>query len=288
MLLFVAGATPFLMGIIYTTFLPSDDMHVVAPFIVGAVFLVLFALWEHFGDKKGWVKHPLTPTRVFIAGKGRDLTAPCIAVAVINMFYYSTSILYPTMINVFWGGESDWRYASLLSIVQGFAIAGGVMFLSFFGSRIRHWNWQLTGYCTVMVTFGVLLALGNPERKAMMIVFVFICQAGYSAGMYLSIAVSQMGVEQKDLGLSGGLSGSIRFAGGSIATAIFTAILNNTVETQTGKLVPAAAEAAGLPASRVPELMASMASSDFAKNFSAQVVEAVGAATTQAYVKGIQ
>lgn len=263
-------------------------MHVVVPLVIGGVFLILFALWEHYGGNLGWIKHPLTPTRVFVAGHGRDLTAPCIAVAIINMFYYSTSIIYPTMISVFWDGADDWRYASLLSTVQGFAIAAGVLFLSLFGSKIRHWNWQMTGYCTVMVVFGVLLALGTPERKGMVIVFVFICQAAYSAGIYLCIAVSQMGVEQKDLGLSGGLSGSIRFAGGAISTAIFTAILNNTVKDQTAKLVPQAAIAAGLPASRIAELLALVGSSSLEKEFSAEVVAAVGAATTQAYVKGIQ
>jgi hypothetical protein len=33
--------------------------------------------------------------------------------------------------------------------------------------------------------------------------------------IYLSIAMSQLGVEHKNLGLSGGLSGAARFAGGS-------------------------------------------------------------------------
>jgi hypothetical protein len=120
------------------------------------------------------------------------------------------------MISVFWSeGGTDWRYASLLSVVQGFAILTGVIFLSFFGSLIKRWNWQLTAYTTVMVFFGALLALGTPQRKGMMIVFVFLSQAGYSASIYLCIAVSQMGVEQKDLGISGGISGTSRFAGGS-------------------------------------------------------------------------
>lgn len=89
--LFIAGAAPFLAAIIYCTFLPSDDVHVTANFGVGAGFLVLFALWENLGQRAGWIKRPLTPTRVFTAGYGRDLTAPCIAIFIVNAYYYSTS-----------------------------------------------------------------------------------------------------------------------------------------------------------------------------------------------------
>jgi hypothetical protein len=74
MILFILGAAPFLAGIIYTTTYPSTDPHVLAPLITGALFLVLFALYENLGHKAGFVPRPLTPTRVFTAGHGRDCT----------------------------------------------------------------------------------------------------------------------------------------------------------------------------------------------------------------------
>lgn len=289
MALFIFGATPFLAGIIYTTIYPSTDIHVIACLVVGAVLLIAFAAWENIGSRRGFLKHPLTPTYVFTAGYGRDLTAPCIALAVINMFYYSSSILWPTMINVFYLDDpTDWKAASLLSVVQGLAILAGVLFLSFFGSSIKRWNWQLSGYTFLMVVFGVLLALGNPDRKGMMIAFVFVSQAAYGASIYLCIAVSQMGVEQKDLGLSGGVSGTSRFAGGAIATAVYTAVLTNTVSKWSGKLIPAAAVAAGLPSSDVSSLMGALGTPALAANYSSEVVAAVGKATQGAYEHGIQ
>lgn len=288
MLLFILGATPFLAGIVYTTIYPSTDPHVIAPLAAGAVFLIIFALWENIGSRRGFLKHPLTPTYVFTAGRGRDFSAPCIAMAVINMFYYSSSILWPTMINVFYLDDpTDWRTASVLSMVQGLAILAGVLFLSFLGSKIKRWNWQLSGYTFFMVVFGSLLALGNPNRKAMVIVFVFISQAAYGASMYLCIAVSQMGVAQKDLGLSGGVGGTSRFAGGAVATAVYTAVLTNTVATWTGKLVPQAAVAAGLAESAVTGLMNDIKMGTLS-TYTAEVVAAVGKATQGAYEKGIQ
>jgi hypothetical protein len=88
-----------------------------------------------------------------------------------------------------------------------------------------------------MVVFGALLALGNPKRKGMMIAFVFLCQVrtqisvrpdvcplaklytqvGFGWAQYLSIAFIQFGVPQVELGISGGLAGVARFAGGAVA-----------------------------------------------------------------------
>jgi hypothetical protein len=48
----------------------------------------------------------------------------------------------------------------------------GAFLLTVLGHRIGHWKWTLTASVTMMVVFGALLALGNPERKGMMVAFV--------------------------------------------------------------------------------------------------------------------
>lgn len=93
----------------------------------------------------------------------------------------------------------------------------GAALLTVFGSKIGHWKWTLTASVTVMVVFGALLALGNPERKGMMVAFVFLSMTGFGWAQYLSIAFIQFGVPQVELGISGGLAGVSRFAGGAIA-----------------------------------------------------------------------
>lgn len=299
----MAGALPVLMGIVWTTVFPSSDAHVIAPLCIGFFFLVMFALWETFGK----LKHPLTPSYVFTSSHGRDLTAPCIALAVVNMFYYSSSIIWPTMIYVFYtNGGTDWRYAIILSITQGLAISFGAILLAMFGSKIRHWQWQLTGSVFIMVLFGSLLALGTPDNKGLMVAFVFLSQTGYGWAIYLSIAVSQMGVDHKDLGLSGGISGVARFAAGSsgldppslttfadqiprtVAAAVYTTVLSNTVAKWTAQLVPSAAIGAGLPASDVAKLLGVLGTPALAMNYSPSVVAAVGKAVQLAYQHGMQ
>lgn len=203
---------PFLMGIVWAGLYTSNDSHVVAPLVVGAFVLICFALWESLSK----TRFPLTPTHVFTSSWGRDFTAPAIALGVINMFYYSSSILWPNMTTQFYtDGGARWKYAVVLSLPQGLAIAFGAFLLSTLGGKIRNWQWQLTGSVVVMVLFGSLLGLVTPYNKGTMIAFLFLSQMGFGWGIYLAIAITQMGVQQKNLGVSGGISGCIRFAAGA-------------------------------------------------------------------------
>ncbi|RFU26282.1 hypothetical protein B7463_g10045, partial [Scytalidium lignicola] len=285
MALFTAGAIPVLMGLVYTTIYPSSDPHVVASFAIGFFILILFALWETYGNSK----HPLTPTYMFTSSNGRDLTAPCIALGIVNMFYYSSSILWPTMINVFYTDNgADWRDASILSMIQGLAITTGGTLLTVFGRRIRHWHWQMCGTFTVTVLFGVLLALGNPSNKGLMLAFTFLSQMTYSWAVYLAIAISQMGVEHRDLGHSGGISGVARFAAGTIGTTIYTTILSKTVQKKVAEYVPPAATAAGLPVFRINELLSALGKPNLDRVVPTPVAVAATRAWQRAYEKGIQ
>lgn len=201
-----------LMGIVWAGSYLSSDPHVVAPLVVGFVLLVAFALWEHFGK----LKQPLTPTHIFTSSSGRDFTAPAIALGVVNMFYYSSSILWPQMIAQFYtDGGVDWKYALVLSLPQGFGIVAGAAGLTLFGSKIRRWQWQLTVSSFVMVLFGSLLGMVTPTNKSTMVAFLFLSQAGFGWAIYLAIAITQMGVAHKDLGKAGGISGTFRFGAGA-------------------------------------------------------------------------
>lgn len=210
-LLFAAAALPIMMGIVWASILPSSDPHVIAPLIFGCVFLVVFALYETYEK----LKHPITPTSIFTSGKYRDFTAPCIALAILNMFYYSSSIIWPQMINAWYVAPTDWRGQAILSLPQGIAITLGGILLSAFGSKIKHWQWQLTAAVTILVIFGSLLALATPDNKGLMIAFLAISMLGLGYGNYLCIAICQMGVPHEQLGTSGGLAGTARFGGGA-------------------------------------------------------------------------
>ncbi len=286
MFLFCAGSLPILVGIVYTATLPASDPRIIATLVVGFVFLVVFALWETFGT----AKHPLTPPIVFTRSRGRDFTAPAIALAIINMFYYSSSIIWPTMINAFYtAGGQPWQRAAYLSLPQGIAITVGAMGLTCFGSKIRHWQWQQTTAVTVMVLFGSLLALATPDNFSLMCGMLIMSMLGYGWAIYLTIAYTQMGVPQEQLGISGGLSGCVRFAGGSIGQAIYLTVFQNDVAKKTPIYVTRAALAAGVPQGQITKLLTELTDVEaLTADFGADVVAATGYAQQLAVAHGIK
>ena len=160
------------------------------------------------------------------------------------------------MIVDFWSDEgADWKYFSVLSLVQGLAITFGACLVTIFGGIIHHWHIQLSVSVGIMVTFGALTSLVSPSNKGMMIAFMLISVTGYGWAIFLSIAVAQMGVRHRDLGTSGGIAGVFRFAAGSIGTAVYTTILTKTITKDTAQFVPPAVIAAGLPQSDVASLL---------------------------------
>jgi hypothetical protein len=64
--------------------------------------------------------------------------------------------------------------------------------------------------------------------------------------------------------------------------------LSNETAKSAAKLVPAAAIAAGLPSSSLPDLMTVVGTPALAANFSPQIVAAVGGAMAQATAHGLR
>lgn len=177
------------------------------------------------------------------------------------MFYYGINILYPTMINTFYVTPTTSRSEELLlSLPNNLGLVFGAVLLSCFGNLIGHWKWTLTVSWIGLSIFGGLLALVTPYNKGTMIAFAFLEQMFFGWAQYESIAFTQLGVKQIDLGISGGLAGVARFAGGSLAQAIYTTILTNEQTSRAAKTVPAAAQALGLGAEESQQLLAAIAS----------------------------
>lgn len=172
------------------------------------------------------------------------------------MFYYGINVIYPTMINIFYVTPTTPRSEQLLLTLPGnLGLVFGACLLIAFGNLIGHWKYTLIISWVGMSLFGGLLAMVTPYNKGTMIAFAFLEQMFFGWAQYESIAFTQLGVKQMDLGISGGLSGVARFAGGSLAQAIYTTILANTQSSRAAKTVPAAAEALGLGADEAQQLL---------------------------------
>lgn len=95
-----------------------------------------------------------------------------------------------------------------------------------------------------------------------------------------------------DLGFSGGLAGMARYAGGSLAQAIYTTILANTQSTRAAATVPAAAIAAGMSSENAQALLAAfpLGAAAIAKvpGTSAEAIGAASLAFQWSYAHGLK
>ena len=121
------------------------------------------------------------------------------------------------------------------------------MLLSLFGSKVGHWKWTMTISMTSLTLFLSLMALITPTNKAMMITFAALAQLSYGWAAYLSVTYTQLGVPQEMLGISGGLAGTARYAGGAVASACYSAAYANGLTSKAPQYVAKAATEAGVP-----------------------------------------
>ena len=189
--LFILSATLILTGIVYTELIPSSSPKVIGLLVGGFATLILFILFENIGQRKGFIKQPLTPTHVFTKDKGREFTFPFIVGFVVTMFYYMTNIVYPTQCAVFFPTTSL-KTQALYTLPSNIGLVFGEILLILFGTKLGHWKWTLTGSVTIMVFFGALLGIGTPDRKASLMAFVFLSQTGFGWAQMLSITFIQV------------------------------------------------------------------------------------------------
>ncbi|KAK4959113.1 hypothetical protein LTR10_003912 [Elasticomyces elasticus] len=284
-----AAVALILSGIVYVQLLPANSPVVIGLLVSGFASLIFFGAWETFAK----LRNPLAPTRLFTANKGRALTAPFIVGFVVTMFYYATNITWPTMVAVYFTtAETPLTRVLWLATVQGFGIFTGAMLLSFLGTHIGHWKWQMGVPVTFMTFFGGLLAYINPERESLAIAFAFLVAMFYGYAQYLSIAYIQFGAAQTELGVAGGLAGVARYAGGAVAVTTFATILGTTqVSYATSHVIPAA-EAAGASPATAEAVLAALplgaAALEKVQGLTTAIATAAGTAFVESYVQAVK
>ena len=100
------------------------------------------------------------------------------------------------------------------------------------------------------------------------------------------------GVKQVDLGISGGLAGIGRYAGGPLAQAIYVSIFSNTQASRAAATVPAAAIKVGLPQSSTSQFLAAfsfgIAALEAVPGVTPEILVAAGDAFKWSYAHGLK
>jgi hypothetical protein len=93
--LFSVGCVLVLVGMVYTSYIPSTDPRVLVTLCLGFAFIIAFGLWERFSN----VRFPLCPHSIFVSNYGREFTAPFCLTFILVGFFYGSAVVYPTTIS---------------------------------------------------------------------------------------------------------------------------------------------------------------------------------------------
>ncbi|KAJ6106141.1 hypothetical protein N7512_009658 [Penicillium capsulatum] len=245
--LYSGGLVLVLLGLSWGgTSYPWNSAHVVGVLVVGFVALIAFALYETYVP----LEQPLMPVSIL---KHRGYTATVCSALVGNMVYYSWSLLWPQAIAALFTTdpiETGWLSVSIgISVIVG-EIVGGVLM-----KPIGHSKYQLIVTTIFITAFSGAMAAVNQHRQAYGIAFTAV--GGFAVGYLeiITLIMCPLYCKPEDIGLASGFLGAAKQVAGTIATAIYAAILNNGVADNLPVDVSKAALDAGLPKSSVAQLV---------------------------------
>ena len=157
--------------------------------------------------------------------------------------------------NFYIGPDTSVSEQLLLTLPGSLPLVAGAMCLTAFGRKVGHWKWSMTVSMASLTLWLALLALITPYNKGLMITFVTLAQFSYGWAAYLSVTYTQLGVPQEMLGISGGLAGTARYAGGAVAAACYSAALARGISSKAPELIGIAASETKIPASLLNQVL---------------------------------
>lgn len=250
----------------------------ISSIVIGILLLVALFLWEGYAE----LKYPAIPVK-FFANRGFMALVCCATVA--SMFYYSAVLLWPQQVqqlfthDVEYGGWLSCTIAASTALGQ---VCAGIIVR--FGGNVRYW---LIFSTFAMVGFVAALASLTPTDKNTGISLTILGPFFVGFIELTSLALAPLFCAAQDIGLASGLLASIRSAGGSVATTVYTTMMSNRLSSTILELVVPAAQDAGLGASQVPGLLSAIAAGDLSE-YSTNIQEAVSASLPCAYAKAFK
>ncbi|PGH00780.1 hypothetical protein AJ80_09119 [Polytolypa hystricis UAMH7299] len=249
LILYTGGLLIFLMGLSWGgTVHPWDSADVIATLVIGFMAIVAFICWETFAN----LEEPLMPLHLF---KNIEWVAAVVVSGLGASIYYAFSIVWPQMVIVLYQGD-DQMYGGWLSTLVGVGIIFGEIVSGFLAKPIGKIKWQC--FATILIAGSLFAAVASctPDTKvrACVLVTIGVFSIGWTEGVSLAMTTISL-KNQQELGTGGGLAGSIRFVISSVASTVYTVVLNTRLAKTVPAAVTPAVTAAGLPDASVPSLL---------------------------------
>ncbi|KAK0942575.1 hypothetical protein LTR48_005082 [Friedmanniomyces endolithicus] len=249
LLLYTAGTTILLMGLSWGGGLyPWSDSHVIATLVAGAVCVFgIFPLWSIYLPFK--TVEPFLPLHLFT---NLNFQACAWLTGIGAGAYYGFSLIWPQAVSSLYTLSYDEQGTLAGLAAMGFVfgqVIGGVL-ATLVGPR---WGIRVTMWMAAPLMLAAAAnPLNRPLTEGLILTGSFLIGASESQTAVTALSTLR---NEADIGLAGGLAGTIRSFVSAIAVAIYSTVLKNRLNTTIPQYVAPAAEQAGLPATSLPALI---------------------------------
>lgn len=251
LILFVGSLLIFLLGLTWGgSVYPWKSGQVIGTLVGGAVAFIIFIVWEIYlpiGSE------PYLPLKFFANGRFQC----CAWIAAIgSSVFYAYALIWPMAVAVLYSEQDDSYKATISSLTAMGIVFGQILggyFATFVGPK---WGTIVTMYISVP-----LLAAAAYNPLNMNLTMGLITAGCLFIGMMESIVVTASTFPiktQEEIGTAGGLAGTIRVFGSTIATAILSTTLTSRLADTIPQYVVPAVSNAGLPATSIPALISGL------------------------------
>ncbi|KAH6701307.1 major facilitator superfamily domain-containing protein [Leptodontidium sp. MPI-SDFR-AT-0119] len=260
------------------------DAHILAPFIIGVVMMIIFGVYEWRFKKDGMLHHGLF--------RNRNFAIAMLAIFAEGMTFFTINSYFAFQVVTFTGADlliAGLHYAVLFAVATPVPILAGAY--SSWRKEVR--SPIVLGF-VLFVIFNILMTTTTPSSpKGVYWGYPVIIGAGIGTCLPGIMVAAQLSTPPDLIALASGLMIAFRSVGATIALAVNNAIFNSALSTEIPAKLAAATLPLGLPRSSLGPLIQALTSNDQAglaqiPGVSEEIVAAAGAALKAAYGVGFR
>ncbi|RFN52089.1 hypothetical protein FIE12Z_3641 [Fusarium flagelliforme] len=246
LLLFATGLTIFLIGVTFLGAAHRSTALVASTISIGACVFIGAFIYDFTIPKK-----PLFPRKLF--RMYREFTVYLVILFVCGMIWQAMVTLgNQGTLFMFTNDLVEIGYISIPANMSG--IIGGWIMPTLV-HKIKHIRYQFLFALLLQTVFTASYATVIPHNKTGWMLLPMFGQACFTWLTVLSYVSSGLLVPQEELGVSAGLMGTFRSAGGSLGNAMFSTIVTSITNRNLAKNIAGAAMGAGYSAKDLPTLI---------------------------------
>jgi MFS family permease len=244
--LFAAGLTIFLVGLTYLGKSSYSKALVGSTVTIGALIFIACFVYDFTIPK-----NPIFPFHLF--AMFREFTVHLVILFIAGMIWQAITTLGPQA-TLYMYTNNPIRIGVTQIPANMSGVLGGWILPSLV-HKIKHVRQQIIVALIIQTVFTACYAAVIPNHRYAWMIFQLFGQSCFTWVTTLAYVSSGLFVPQEELGVSAGLIGTFRSAGGSVGNAIFSTILNSVVNKQLGPRISEAAIANGFSPSELGALI---------------------------------